>query len=363
MKVAIALSGGVDSGVAAFLLKDEGHEVTGFYMKLWHEKGTGDFKNKCCDLASLEAARKTAQKLGIPFYVIDFSKIFKRGVVDYFLKEYGDGKTPNPCAKCNRLIKFGKLLDYAKGLGFDYLATGHYVKLKKNKTHHLFSGKDENKDQSYFLYNLTQEKLKSILFPLGDLKKEQVIALAKKLKLPVANRPESQEVCFFPESDYKPFLKRNIKKKIIPGKVLNKKGEVIGRHSGLPLYTIGQRHGFEINKKRKANKGLIPPFYVIEKDVKRNVLVVGFGKETETKSFVVKNINWINTAIEKKLDKKLKCKVKIRHQGGLLESFLEREGKGARVILTDPQRGVSPGQAAVFYKDDEILGGGVIYSH
>ncbi|MFH1289453.1 MAG: tRNA 2-thiouridine(34) synthase MnmA [Patescibacteria group bacterium] len=362
-KVAIAMSGGVDSGVAAAILVKQGFDVTAFHMQLWHEKVEGDFKNKCCDLASLEAARKTAQKLKIPFYVVDFSKAFKREVVDYFLKEYGDGRTPNPCVMCNRLIKFGQLLNYVKGLGFDYLATGHYVKIKKNKGFHLLSGMDRDKDQSYFLYNLDQEKLKSILFPLGDLKKKQVVKLAKELDLHVANRSESQEVCFFPESDYKPFLKRNIRKRIIPGKVLNKKGEIIGNHGGLAFYTIGQRHGFEISKKLKAKAGLIPPFYVIGKDVKRNILIVGFGKETEAKSFIVKDLNWINLSMENGLTKKPKCEVKIRHQGRLLECSLKRKGKNVEVILIDPQRGVSPGQAAVFYKKGEVLGGGLIYSH
>ena len=271
------MSGGVDSGVAAVLLVNQGYKVTGFHLHLWRESlsvrkltsyGLTSFENKCCDIKSLEAARKTARRLGIPFYVIDFAEIFKKKVVDYFLEEYAAGRTPNPCVMCNKYIKFGEFLKYIRGLGFDYLATGHYaciyeeiqnpkskiqnkfqIQNPKFKTYHLLEAKDKTKDQSYFLYSLSQQQLAHILFPVGEYTKIQVRKMAKKWNLAVAERPESQEICFFPENDYRPFLQRQIPEKIVPGEVIDASGRVIGRHFGLPLYTIGQRHGFEVNVK------------------------------------------------------------------------------------------------------------------
>ncbi|MGB9911565.1 MAG: tRNA 2-thiouridine(34) synthase MnmA [Microgenomates group bacterium] len=384
-KVAVALSGGVDSGVAAKLLVDEGYQCSGFYLRFWKEEGKNDFENKCCDLKSLEAARKTCWQLGIPFYVLDFAEVFKKRVVEYFLEEYAKGKTPNPCVMCNKYIKFGRLLEYIRGLGFDYLATGHYARITRNSqpvtektvkllesltvkglrvNYHLLQAKDKAKDQSYFLYNLTQKQLAHILFPIGEYTKKQVRAMAKKWQLPVAERPESQEVCFFSESDYRLFLRRQIPEKIIPGEVVDNKGEVIGRHFGLPLYTIGQRHGFEITVKKKSkNKGLIPPFYVIGKDVKKNQLIVGFGQETERKLFKLKNVNFI---IETDFSPSEKFWIKIRNQGELLECQLKKGGEEwVEVILKEGQRGIAPGQAGVIYKkfkgeDFEVVGGGII---
>lgn len=355
-KVAIAMSGGVDSGVAAALIVKAGYQTAGFHMHLWAE-GLKDkrFENKCCSTESLEAARKTAEQLGIPFYKVDFlEEIFKKRVVDYFLKEYGLGRTPNPCVMCNRFIKFGELMGYAKGLGYDYLATGHYARVvKKDNFFHLLMGKDKNKDQSYFLYNLTQKKLAQVMFPVGDYLKTEVIKMARKWKLPVAERPESQEICFYPEDDYRPFLKRQIKRKIISGKVVDVKGKLIGEHQGLPLYTIGQRHGFKITDKK-----VIGPLYVIDKKIKKNQLVVGFGKEAERKEFGVKEVNWIDLLIAKRLP--LNAKVRIRHQGELLRTRVQGLGSRVKVILDESERGIAPGQAAVFYHGEEVLGGGII---
>lgn len=396
-KVVVAMSGGVDSGVAAGLLVKAGYKCVGFHMKLWAESVTSyqspvtGFENKCCSTESLEAARKTAHKLGMPFYIVDFEKIFKKRVVDYFLKEYSAGLTPNPCVICNKYIKFGQLLDYVRKLGFDYLATGHYARTRRNTVHdtrntkkrkervtcHLLRALDESKDQSYFLYNLTQKQLAQVLFPVGDYLKKEVVEMAKKWKLPVARRPESQEICFLPETDYRPFLKRQIPKKIIPGEVVDTNGRVIGKHYGLPLYTIGQRHGFKISAKRKVQSAkLIPPFYVIDKDIKQNRLIVGFGKEAERKEFWVKDINWINQLTAKRLT--LDAKVRIRHQGELLKCKIKNvKLKMIKVILEEPERGIAPGQAVVFYsefqrgtrfsseargsyKREEVLGGGII---
>jgi tRNA-specific 2-thiouridylase len=350
-KVAIALSGGVDSGVAAALIVKAGYQVAGFHLQLWTEEiKNRRFENKCCSTESLVAARKTAEQLGIPFYKVDFLKeIFKKKVVDYFLKEYGLGWTPNPCVTCNQFIKFSELMDYAKTLGYDLLATGHYARVKNNSYFHLLKGKDKKKDQSYFLYRLTQKKLARVMFPVGNYQKTQVIQMAQKWRLPVAKRPESQEICFFPEKDYRPFLKRQIKEKIVPGEVVDTEGKVIGKHQGLPLYTLGQRHGFRVTDKK-----VIGPLYVIDKKIKKNQLVVGFGKEAEKKEFWVKKVNWIHP--EKNVKKSLKCKVRIRHQG----DFLGCKVRGEEVILDESERGVAPGQAAVFYQGEEVLGGGVI---
>ena len=392
-KVAVAMSGGVDSGVAAALLVKQGYEVTGFHLRLWKEKmqnakcksqnenpkfKISNFENKCCDRKSLEAARKTAWKLGIPFYILDFERIFKRRVVDYFLKEYAAGRTPNPCVMCNKYVKFGEFLRYVRGLGFDYLATGHYARIygeiqsasrrTKLKIYHLLEAKDKSKDQSYFLYNLTQRQLAHILFPIGEYTKTEVRKLAKKWGLAVAERPESQEICFFPESDYRPFLQRQIPEKIIPGEVVDTKGRVIGRHFGLPLYTIGQRHGFKISSKFKVQSlkfKTIPPLYVIGKDVKNNRLIVGFGKEAEKKEFWVEKVNWIVPGF-KFQDSDSRLFVRIRHQGELLKCKIQSASwrTKLKIILDEPYRGIAPGQATVFYRkskvDFEVLGGGII---
>ena len=380
-KVAVAVSGGVDSGVAAAILVKQGYQVTGFNMKLWYDEPINQLRvnglrieNKCCDKESSEAARRTCQQLGISYYEVCFSEVFKKKVVDYFLKEYAAGLTPNPCVQCNKFIKFGELLDYVSKFGFDFLATGHYARkfVIRNPqlnnypitSYGLRIAKDKTKDQSYFLYNLKQEQLSRILFPVGDYTKKEVRTMARKWQLPVAERPESQEICFFAESDYRPFLKRQIPQKIVFGEVIDTQGQVIGRHQGILLYTIGQRHGFALNSKLKSqNSKLIPPFYVIGKDTGKNRLIVGFGKETEKKEFWVKDINWINqlrVAPACRQGRNYGLKVRIRHQGELLASSVKGLASRAKVTLDEPERGIAPGQSAVFYQKEEVLGGGII---
>ena len=353
-KIAIAMSGGVDSGVAAALLVKKGYQCTGFHMHLWSETVKDKrFENKCCSTESLETARKTAHQLGISFQVIDFAKIFKKQVVDYFLEAYGNGLTPNPCIFCNKFIKFGVLLDYVLKLGFDYLATGHYARTENG---HLLMGKDKAKDQSYFLYNLKQKQLAHLLFPVGGYQKKEVVAMAKKWQLSVAHRPESQEICFLPENDYRPFLKRHIAKKIIPGEVVNVQGKIIGRHQSLPLYTIGQRHGFNVDGQNQTP--ILPPYYVIGKNIKKNQLIVGFGEEAEKKEFEVRQASWLNPLTQNFL----KCQVRIRHQGSLLGAKVEKQKTKLRVILDEPERGIASGQAVVFYQGEKVLGGGLIHN-
>lgn len=352
-KVAVAMSGGVDSSAAAALLVRNGYQVAGFHLNLWFETSKGKrFENKNWHSESFNAARETAHKLNISLYTLDLRKAFKRKVVDYFLKEYGLGKTPNPCVVCNQIIKFGELLDYIQKQGYDFLATGHYARVKKNKHFHLFAGRDRKKDQSYFLYRLNQKQLAKILFPIGDYQKKEVIRIAKKWRLPAAEKPESYEVCFYSESDYRPFLKRQISKKILPGKLVNTQKKSIGHHQGLPLYTYGQRHGFQITDNKT-----IGPLYVIAKDQKANRLIVGFGKEAEIKTFDLKKFHWIGGKAPRD---QFQCQVKIRHQGKLLKCRLKKGKNRIKVILENGERGVAPGQSAVFYQKKEVLGGGVI---
>ena len=361
-KVAIAMSGGVDSGVAAAILVKAGYQCAGFHMHFWSEDSKDKrLENKCCSTASLEAARKTAHQLDMPFYVVDFSQIFKKKVVDDFLEAYGKGLTPNPCVICNKFIKFGELFNYIRKLGFDYLATGHYLQITDDPSYRLLLSSDKKKDQSYFLYNLQQKQLPHILFPVGSYQKKEVIALAKKWKLAVAERQESQEICFLAENDYRPFLKRHISHKIKSGGVVDLKGNLLGVHQGLPLYTIGQRHGFEIKNKQNSDieKGAIPPFYVVGKNVAKNQLIVGFGQETEIKEFQVKDFNWLKSDYQKIISK-YQILVRVRHQGKLLKAKIKPLGSKIRVVLFEPERGIAPGQSAVFYYKNELLGGGVI---
>ena len=364
-KIAVAMSGGVDSGVAAALLVKAGFGVTAFHLKLWSED-TESFlgdrlgkevacprENKCCDTASQIAAEKTAKHLGIPFRLVNLSYQFKKNVVDYFLDAYALGLTPNPCVMCNRLIKFGELYELIREEGFDYLATGHYA---QGKNGGLYTAKDKTKDQTYFLYNLKTEQLKHLLFPVGAYLKSEVRTLAAREKLPVAARPESQEICFLPETDYRPFLKRYVPLAIKSGAVVDLDGKTIGIHQGLPLYTIGQRHGFTVH-------GNLPgPFYVVGKDLKNNRLVVGFGKETERDQFFIHQANWIGVEEKKLYGKNLE--VKIRHQGAYLHAKVEPTNKKGKLLvkLAMPERGFAPGQAAVFYQEEKVLGGGLIDS-
>ncbi len=343
-KVAIALSGGVDSGVAAALLVEEGYEVVGIHLDLGIKglKGLNE-----------EAARRTAERLGIPFYVEDYSQDFKKIVVDYFLAEYAAGRTPNPCVVCNQFIKFGKLLDYACALGGDYLATGHYARvkgIKGGKGYKLLKGIDESKDQSYFLWTLTQDKLARVLFPIGNLKKPEVRKLARTKNLPISERPESFEACFVQDKDYRDFLKRRIPEAMKPGEVVNTRGDMIGEHFGLPLYTIGQRKGFEVRSS--------VPLYVVGSNLEENQLIVGRGAESERQRFAVSGINWVSGRVP---EGEVVCQVRVRYQSEPLNSKLKfQNSKLTSVALEEPVRGVTPGQSAVFYRGEEVLGGGVI---
>lgn len=352
-KVLVAISGGVDSAVAAKLLIDEGYDVSGIFLNFWKEPGQETSENKCCSLEAQLDAKKVCLFLGIPFYTFNFSSKFKREVVDNFLSEYQVGNTPNPCVLCNKKIKIGGLLEYAKSLGFDFLATGHYVRIKKNKnSFYLLKGLDENKDQSYFLYTLKQNQLKRLLFPLGDFKKPKVRQIASETGLPVASKSESQEICFISGKRHNDFLKKYLKLK--PGKIkLWPENKIIGEHQGLPLYTIGQRRGIDI--------GGTGPYYAASFDYKSNDLYVVknfndpilYGKE-----MLVKNFYWVN---RKSLKFPLKIKVVIRYRHKAVTCTVKNtKEKMLKVIFSRRQRAITSGQSAVFYDGDKVLGGGII---
>jgi tRNA-specific 2-thiouridylase len=343
-RVVVALSGGVDSSVCAALLKKAGFQVIGVMAKFWKD---GESKeNKCCSLESEKLARQVAKKLEIPFYVVNLEKEFKKKVVDYFLKEYKSGNTPNPCVICNKEIKFGLLQEKAFKMGADFFATGHYAKIEnKNLLPRLFKGTDEKKDQSYFLWQLNQQKLNKILFPVGNYTKQEVRNLAKKFDLPSAKTPESQEVCFVKDNTNN-FLKKYLK--IKPGKIFDINKKEVGKHQGLWFYTIGQRKGLEIVQ---------GPWFVIEKDFKKNILIVSKNeKDLLKKELIAEKINWIlpqNLPID--------AEVKIRYKSDFAKVKIIKYKKNLlKIIFKTPQKAITPGQSIVFYKKKELLGGGII---
>ncbi|MDF1498477.1 MAG: tRNA 2-thiouridine(34) synthase MnmA [Patescibacteria group bacterium] len=395
-KVVIGMSGGVDSSVAAALLKEQDYEVVGVFMHFWHDtidkNKTIDMRieNRCCSREAEESARKVAQKLGIKFYAINVSKEFKKAVVDYFLDEYNSGRTPNPCIECNRHIKFGIMIDKALALGADYVATGHYVRLQNviaresqqlkqfrhcaqriklrdcfvafsltafaqaprndNVNFRLLKAKDENKDQSYFLYTLNQKKLARCLFPVGDYEKQEIRKLAKKFNLKIVDKKESQEICFIQSKYYGDFLRKYLK--LVPGKIVNKNGDILGEHKGLPLYTIGQRRDIGI--------GGTGPYYVIGINRRKNNLIVSNEKDDKSiysKNLTVKKINWISGKIPK-LPFKMKAKVRYRMDSEF--AVIDKIKEKYEVKFSKPQRAIMPGQSIVFYKGNETLGGGII---
>lgn len=381
LKVAVGMSGGVDSGVSARLLVDAGYEVSGVHLHFWAESVEGETRqNKCCSTESLMAARRTCDMLGIPFYTFNFEDIFKQTVVEYFLEEYKNNRTPNPCVVCNRKIKTGRLVKYVQGLGFDLLATGHYIKIVQqvngnyeevvfddlNRRAEILAdypnqepvflkmGEDKKKDQSYFLYTMKQEDLVHLVFPLAGMVKEQTRQLARDWNLPVASSKESFEICFVPTDDHTEFLGRHLEGKYLqPGEVVTVDGEIIGTHRGLPYYSMGQRRGFTSRKP--------VPYYVVGKNLEKNQLIVGNVLNSTRSTFKLVNVTWANEMIALPL----RCEVRLRNMGTFdwcnVTKLSQEELPGeCTVVLDKAQRGISPGQSAVFYDQGVILGGGVI---
>jgi len=358
-KVVVAMSGGVDSSVAAALLKQQGHDVIGMMLRLWSEPGRED-SNRCCTPDSMTQARRVAAKLDIPFYVVDAKEIFRSTVVQYFLDGYAQGVTPNPCLICNRKIRWGFLLDHALTLGADFMATGHYARKMKDESGKLaLSGAermkllravDASKDQSYVLHMLTQEKLAKSLFPIGDYPKSEIRRLAESFGLPTATRADSQDLCFLAGEDYRQFLRRNAPEIGEPGPIVTRDGQVLGQHQGLAYYTIGQRKGLGI--------AAPAPFYVLSKDLAANTLVVGAESELGRSELTAMKVNWI---AGEPPSSGFHAQVKIRYTAkDAPAEVMPMDGQQARVRFDAPQRGVTPGQAAVFYAGEELLGGGTI---
>jgi len=353
-RVIVGMSAGVDSSVAAALLKKQGYDVVGVFLHFWKEPGQDALReNKCCSIESQQDARKVAQKLGIHLYTVNAAKEFKKEVVDYFLQETKAGRTPNPCVACNERIKFNFLFKMMLEMDADFVATGHYAKIEKSSVkYHLYTSSDEEKDQTYFLYNLTQKQLAKILFPIGDHQKPAVREVAKKAGLSVFDKDESQGLCFTPEKYPTEFLKRHLKLK--SGNIVDTNGKKIGEHQGLELYTIGQRRGINI--------GGTGPYFVVERDFKKNVLVVTNDENDEQifrRAMQVEVKNWI--AGEPKLP--LETKVKIRYRHPLVRAIIKKGKlpKHYNVEFLEPQKAVTPGQSAVFYSNEkEVLGGGII---
>jgi len=352
-RVIVALSGGVDSAVAAALLKEEGYEVTGVTMAIWDGKASGEAggRHACYgpgETEDIEDARRVAQRLGIPFYVFDLKSEYRASVLDYFRRQYLAGRTPNPCVMCNRWVKFGALMEKARhrGIEFDYFATGHYARVEYDGTrgrYLLKKARDWRKDQSYFLYYLSQEQLGRCLFPLGTYLKEEVRSMARNLRLTIHAKPESQD---FAAGGYLSLLEGSPQ----PGPIMNRQGEILGQHRGIVFYTIGQRRGLGL----AAGK----PLYVTAIDREKNVIVVGTEEEVLGHSLVASGANWI--AIEE-LTEPLQAKAKIRYRHQEAEAGVTPLDSGkVRVEFKEPQRAITPGQGVVFYNGDTVVGGGTI---
>jgi tRNA-uridine 2-sulfurtransferase len=351
-KVVVAMSGGVDSSVAAALLKGQGYEVIGMMLRLWSEPGKED-SNRCCTPDSMGMARRVAAKLDIPFYVVDAKQIFRETVVQYFLDGYAAGGTPNPCLLCNRQIRWTFLLEHALALGADFMATGHYVRRRTTDDgwHELLRAVDPSKDQSYVLHVLNREKLARALFPVGEYPKSEIRKMAEALNLPVYKRPDSQDLCFLAGEDYRKFIQRNAAEMLVPGEIVTRAGQTLGHHNGLANYTIGQRKGLGVESP--------VPLYVLGKDAVTNTLLVGEAHELGTDELLAKDVNWMSGEAPRE---PFRAEVKIRYTAK--EAWAQvtplEDGQQVRVRFDAPQRDVTAGQAAVFYDGDLLIGGGII---
>ncbi len=344
-KVLVALSGGVDSAVAAALLKEQGYDLVGVTMGLYC--GTKAADSGCCSQSAARDAKQIADRLGFPHYTINFKEDFRHLVIDDFISEYRQGRTPNPCIRCNQFIKFDLLLRKAKELGAELIATGHYARIdSRPATRRLLKGLDPKKDQSYVLYRLTQEQLAHTLFPLGEMKKDKVREKARKLGLPVADKAESQEICFVEDDDYGRFIRETAPELLRPGDIVDKTGNVVGRHEGIAFYTIGQRKGIGHHKGE--------PKYVIAIDPINNIVTIGSDPETLKSELVAADLAFISGEVPAG---PLVITAKIRYNAGEAPATLYPDGK---VIFQKPQRAVTPGQSVVFYQGEEVIGGGII---
>lgn len=352
-RVVVAMSGGVDSSVAAGLLVEQGHEVIGIMMRLWSEpsSGTGHNLNRCCTPDQMADARRVADHLDIPFYVIDVQQYFYDSVVRYFIDQHIAGRTPNPCIECNRQVRFSLLLDRALAMGADYLATGHYARIRHHRnSYQLLRAVDRNKDQSYVLHVLGQSELAQALFPVGDYAKEDVRQMAERLGLPVARKSESMDLCFLADGDHRRFLHEAAAEAFLPGPIIDQAGYAVGQHTGLANYTIGQRKGLGV--------ALGYPVYVLAKNSLQNTLIVGDADQLSCLRLFVEQTNWVSgTPPEAPRPVQVMVRYRSRLAQGLVTATSQ---KTAEISLEEPVKGAAPGQGAVFFDGDICLGGGII---
>lgn len=349
-RVVVAMSGGVDSSVAAALLVEQGYDVVGIMLNLWSEAGSAQV-NRCCTPADVAIARSIADQLDIPFYYLNVAESFKSIVVDFFVEEYAAGRTPNPCLKCNRHVRFELLLNKALGLGARYLATGHYARIRSTPEgrYQLLRGVDPNKDQSYVLSVLGQQELAHAMFPLGEMTKPEVRAHAARLNWPVAEKVESQDLCFLGRGDYRQFLRRHAPESIRPGVIRDTSGRALGQHGGLPFYTIGQRKGLGL--------AVTEPLYVVAKDAHDNSIVVGTAAELGRSECVARDMHYVSgiTPVDP-----FRASAKIRYKAREAPVTVHPEGRLARVAFAEPQRDITPGQGLVLFAGEVVLGQGII---
>ena len=352
-KVVVAMSGGVDSSVVAALMKEEGYNVTGITLKLYDDTKKAEKGRQCCAGQDILDAKRVSEKINIEHEILYYQKKFKTEVIDSFIDSYVAGETPIPCVQCNQTVKFRDLFKYAKDLNADALITGHYVsRLKRNGHASMYRAKDHNRDQSYFLFNTTQEQLEYLRFPLGEIDKSETRSIAKKLNLNVADKPDSQDICFVPNGDYSSVIKRFRPESFMKGKIIDLSGKQIGEHQGIINYTIGQRKGIKISSDK--------PLYVININAENNTVIVGTKENLEIKEIQLRDLNILSK--KKEFDQIIN--IKVRSTGRFLKAKINFKNENVRVEILDKETGISPGQACVFYSKDEVgdkvLGGGWI---
>ena len=348
------MSGGVDSSVAAYLLKKQGYDVIGLTMQIWQEEDTKDIEENggCCGLSAVDDAKRVANQLGIPHYVMNFRQDFKKYVIDDFIDEYRNGRTPNPCIRCNRYVKWESLLTRALGIGADYIATGHYARIRQldNGRYVISNSVTAKKDQTYALYSLTQEQLARTLMPVGEFSKDEIRQIAVENGLLTANKPDSMEICFVPDNDYAGYIVNNSDVISTPGNFVDLQGNILGTHKGIIHYTVGQRKGLGI--------AFGKPMFVLKIRPDTNEVVLGTNEESFANKLYCKNLNFM--AVDNVTEKtKLTAKIRYNHSGALC-SIRKVEDDLYECVFTEPQRAITPGQAVVFYENDYVYGGGTI---
>jgi tRNA-specific 2-thiouridylase len=354
-RVVVAMSGGVDSSLAAYILKEQGYEVVGITMKLWGEEDPNASRHnkQCCSVEDAFDARRVCQLLGVPHYTLNFEREFKKHVIEYFVQEYARGRTPHPCIACNDKVKFAFFLRRAQALDADFIATGHYARKTTDGQgrHHIVKAIDAAKDQTYVLYGLRQEELANVLFPMGDFYKPDIRRIARDLKLPVADKPDSQDICFIPNGDYRAFVRERAEQR--PGPIVDTRGRVLGMHQGVMNFTVGQRRGLGVQAQGK-------PLYVIAIEPERSTVVVGSDDDLLHEGLIADNVNFISG---EPLDGPRSVTAKARYKADEAPAVITAVENGrVRVDFREPQRAVTPGQAVVFYSGDDMLGGGVIHA-